>query len=59
MMTEDQKRDLIEFLKENLEIATATTSTYIGGMDGSGNLYREEKSLIVRIAGEFITEVYL
>lgn len=59
MMTEDQKKDLIEFLKENLEIDTITTSNYTGGLDGSGSLYRDEKSLIVRIAGEKITEVYL
>lgn len=58
-MTEDQKRDLIEFLKENLRIYIEYESVYSGCMPDSPSLYTDCKILSIYIAGEKITEVYL
>ena len=57
-MTEDQKRDLIEFLKENLRLSVDNRVETIEIGHYAGNCYIR-KVLTVHIAGEEITEVYL
>ena len=58
MMTPEFKEELIEFLRENLQLDVETKSNYTGGMDG-GPLYADSHTLRLTLCGEVLTETYL
>ena len=53
------KDELIEYLKYNLRINLQTTSEYTGGMDGSGQLYKDSHTIQLVLEGEVISEEYM
>lgn len=55
-MDEDLKFELKQFLRENLSINVETTSEYTGGMDGSGQLYKDYHTIQLILDGEVISE---
>lgn len=50
------KQEILDMLKEELELRVVTQSEYTGGMDGSGNLYKNHHTVQLWIAGELISE---
>lgn len=53
------KEELIEFIKENLELKSSTSYEYTGVMDGSGNLYKDVHTVELMFCGESISEIRL
>lgn len=53
------KEAVFKYLKENLVLDVLTKSEYTGGMDGSGQLYKDSHTLTVELEGEIIASVYL
>lgn len=55
-MNEDE---LKEYLKYHLSLNVKTTSEYTGGMDNSGQLYKDCHTIQLVLDGEVISEEYL
>ena len=53
------KEELIEFIKENLELKSSTSYEYTGEMDGSGNLYKDVHTVDLIFCGETISSIDL
>ena len=58
-MTEIQREEILNLLREELRIDVDTKSVYTGGMDGSGELYRNCHTVKILLGNEVITEAYL
>lgn len=58
-MSEDEKEQLFEYLRDNLRLNLKTSSEYTGGMDNSGQLYRDSHTIQLVLEGVVISEEYL
>lgn len=58
-MSEDQEKELFEYLRDNLKLNLKTTSQYTGGLDGSGQLYQDCHTIQLVLEGEVISEEYM
>lgn len=58
-MSEDQEKELFEYLRDNLKLNLKTTSGYTGGLDGSGQLYQDYHTIQLVLEGEVISEEYM
>ena len=58
-MNEEQEAELFIYLRDNLKLNLKTTSEYTGGMDGSGQLYKDSHTIQLVLEGEVISEEYL
>ena len=47
---------IMEILRTRLTIAVKTSSEYTGGLDGSGNLYRDSATILLLLDDEVISE---
>jgi hypothetical protein len=52
------REELIEFLKNNLTLDLKTSSEYTGGYNGE-LMYQDSKTLLLKLDGIIISEVYL
>lgn len=57
--SDEFKEAVFNYLKENLVLDVITKSEYTGGLDGSGQLYKDSHALTVELEGEVIASVYL
>ena len=56
----DEFKDAVfKYLKDNLVLDILTKSEYTGGIDGSGQLYKDCHTLTIELEGEIIASVYL
>lgn len=53
------KEELLKLLKEELRLVVDTQSVYTGGLDDSGQLYKDTHIIKVMFGDEVITETYL
>lgn len=53
------REEIIAILKEVVSIDVRDSSSYVGGMDGSGRMYRDEKIVQLKIDGEVVSETWL
>jgi hypothetical protein len=53
------REEIITLLKEVVSIDVRETSSYTGGIDSSGNLYRDEKVIQLKIDGEVVSETWI
>ena len=53
------KDAVFKYLKDNLVLDILTKSEYTGGIDGSGQLYKDCHTLTIELEGEIIASVYL
>lgn len=58
-MSEEQEAELFIYLRDNLKLNLKTTSEYTGGMDGSGQMYKDCHTIQLVLEGEVISEEYL
>lgn len=58
-MNEEQEAELFIYLRDNLKLNLKTTSEYIGGIDGSGRMYKDTHTIQLILEGEVISEEYL
>jgi len=54
-MTDDFKKDLINFLRSELHIDVNTKSTYTGGLS-SDSLYKDYREVIIYLADEVLIQ---
>lgn len=57
--SDEFKGAVFSYLKENLVLDVITKSEYTGGLDGSGQLYKDCHTLTLELEGEVIASVYL
>ena len=53
------KDAVFKYLKDNLVLDILTKSEYTGGIDSSGQLYKDCHTLTLELEGEVIASVYL
>jgi hypothetical protein len=51
--------EIKEYLRYNLHLNVKTESEYTGGMDGSGQLYKDTHTIQLILDNEVISEEYL
>lgn len=57
---EELKNTIVEVLRDSLrlEVNETTESVYVGGMDGSGNMYRDHKSVNIQLWADIDDQEY-
>jgi len=58
-MNDDQQEQLFEYLRDNLRLNLKTSSEYAGGIDNSGQLYRDSHTIQLILEDVVISEEYL
>lgn len=53
------REEIINLLRESMRLEVEITSEYTGGMDGSGNLYRDSHTINLTLDGEIVSSISL
>ena len=57
-LSDEMKSDVIQWLKDSMQLEVETKSVYTGGFNGR-DLYENSHTLKLTLDGQLITEVYL
>lgn len=58
-MNTEQQLEIKQYLLDNLSLEVETISEYTGGMDGSGQMYKDTYRFKLVVDGEVISEEYV